>query len=43
MTPDRPDAPRVARALTLLAEELTALRASLPGDRRPLTYQLSAA
>src|SRR5664279_3886811 len=39
ITLDRPDSPRVARALTLLAEELTVLGASLPGDRRPLTYQ----
>src|SRR5665647_547582 len=43
ITLDRPDSPRVARALTLLAEELTVLGASLPGDRRPLTYQLTAA
>jgi len=33
----------LAFALTLLAEELTVLGASLPGDRRPLTYQLTAA
>ena len=43
VTLDRPDSPRVAHALTLLTEELTTLRASLPGDRRPLTYQLTAA
>lgn len=43
ITLDRPDSPRVARALELLAQELTALRASLPGDHRPLSYQLSAA
>ena len=35
---DRPDCPRVARALELLAQELNATPASLPGDRR-LTYQ----
>jgi transposase len=43
ITLDRPDSPRVARALTLLAEELTATPATLPGDRRPLTYQVSDA
>ena len=43
VTLDPPDSPRVARALTLLAEELNALGASLPGDRRTLTYQLTAA
>jgi hypothetical protein len=43
ITLDRPDSPRVARALQLLAEELNATPASLPGDRRPLTYQLTAA
>ena len=43
VTLDRPDSPRVARALTLLTEELTILSASVPGDRRPLTYQVNAA
>ncbi len=43
VTLDRPDSPRVARALTRLAEELNSLGASLPGDRRTLTYQLTAA
>ena len=43
VTLDRPERPRVARALQLLAEELNALGASLPGDRRTLTYQLTAA
>jgi hypothetical protein len=43
VTLDRPDSPRVARALELLAEELTATPACLPGDRRPLTYQVTAA
>jgi ABC-type sugar transport system permease subunit len=41
ITLDRPDSPRLARALTLLTEELNALAASLPGDHRPLTYQLT--
>jgi hypothetical protein len=42
-TLDRPDSPRVARALDLLADELNATPASLPGDHRPLTYQVSPA
>jgi hypothetical protein len=41
ITLDRPDSPRIARALALLAEELNAMTASLPGDNRPLTYQLA--
>lgn len=43
VTLDTPDSPRVARALTLLTEELNTLRASLPGDRRPLIYHVKAA
>ena len=43
VTLDRPDSPRVARALDLLAEELNATPAHLPGDRRPLTYQVRPA
>ena len=43
VTLDRPDSPRVARALTLLTEEVNATPASLPGDHRPLTYQVNAA
>ena len=43
ITLDRPDSPRVARALQLLTEELNATPANLPGDHRPLTYQLTAA
>ena len=43
VTLDRPDSPRVARALTLLTEELNATPASLPGDHRPLTCQVNAA
>ena len=43
VTLDRPDSPRVAHALELLADELNATPARLPGDRRPLTYQVSAA
>jgi transposase len=41
ITLDRPDSPRIARALALLTEELNAMTASLPGDNRPLTYQLT--
>jgi len=43
VTLDRPDSPRVGRALQLLTQELNATPANLPGDRRPLTYQISAA
>ena len=41
VTLDRPDSPRVARALQLLTEELNTTPARLPGDRRLLTYQLA--
>jgi len=41
ITFDRPDSPRVARALQLLTEELNATPATIPGDHRPLTYQLA--
>jgi hypothetical protein len=43
ITLDRPDSPRVARALQLLTEELNATPATMPGDPRPLTYQLAEA
>jgi hypothetical protein len=43
ITLDRPDSPRVARALGLLTQELNATPTSLPGDRRPLTYHVAAA
>lgn len=43
VTLDRPDTPRVARALEQLTRELNTVPAHLPGDRRPLTYQLAAA
>ena len=43
ITLDRPDSPRVARALTLLTDELNHTPARLPGDRRPLTYQVRPA
>jgi hypothetical protein len=41
ITFDRPDSPRVARALQLLTEELNATPATMPGDHRPLTNQLA--
>jgi hypothetical protein len=41
VTLDRPDSPRVAHALELLTDELSATPAHLPGDRRPLAYQLA--
>ena len=43
LTLDRPDIPRVARALHLLTDELNATPARLPGDRRPLTYHVKPA
>jgi len=41
ITLDRPERPRIARALQLLTEELNATQATMPGDHRPLTYQLA--
>ena len=38
---DRPDQPRIARALRLLTEELNATPATIPGDNRPITYKIS--
>ena len=43
ITLDRPDSPRVARALELLTEELNATPTVMPTDPRPLTYQLAEA
>jgi transposase len=43
ITLDRPDSPRVARALQLLTEELNATPATMPADHRPLNYQLATA
>ena len=43
MTLDRPDTPRIARALTLLTDELNNTPAHMPGDRRPLTYRVRPA
>jgi hypothetical protein len=36
-----PGTPRVARALALLIDEINATPPSLPGDQRPITYQLA--
>ncbi|WP_172812174.1 hypothetical protein, partial [Dietzia sp. 111N12-1] len=41
ITLDRPDAPRIASALAALLDEINTAPAHLPGDRRPLTYQLA--
>ena len=43
VTLDRPDTPRVARALQLLTEELNTTPPTIPGDRRPLIYRLTEA
>ncbi|MGI8808421.1 MAG: helix-turn-helix domain-containing protein [Acidimicrobiales bacterium] len=42
VTIDRPDQPRIARALRLLADELNATPAHIPGDNRPIAYRISA-
>ena len=42
VTFEEPDAPRVTRALRLLLDEINAAPPSLPGDTRPITYQLAA-
>jgi hypothetical protein len=41
ITLDRPERPRIARALQLLTEDLNATQATMSGDHRPLTYQLA--
>jgi Transposase protein len=38
----QPDEPRVARTLALLLDEINATPPTLPGDHRPITYQLTA-
>ena len=43
VTLDRPDSPRIARALHLLTDELNHTPARLPGDRRPITYRVKPA
>src|SRR5487761_1380431 len=41
VTLDQPGAPRVTRALRLLLDEINHTPPSLPGDTRPITYQLA--
>jgi hypothetical protein len=38
----QPDQPRIARALALLLDEISNTPPSMPGDTRPITYQLAA-
>ncbi len=38
----QPGAPRIARALALLTEEINADPPAMPGDTRPITYRLTA-
>ena len=40
VTLDRPDSPRVARALDMLVEELNGMSSCLLGDRRTLRYRV---
>jgi hypothetical protein len=42
VTLQRPAEPRVACALALLIEQINAAPPVMPGDRRPITYQLTA-
>ena len=41
VTLDRPRPIRVARALTLLTSEINATPPVMPGDTRPITYQIT--
>src|SRR6266705_3390468 len=41
VTLDPPAAPRIARALALLLDEISATPPRMPGDTRPITYQLA--
>ena len=41
VTLDRPDTPRIARALELVIQELNATPTHIPGDPRPVTYQVT--
>ena len=42
VTLDPPAAPRITRALCLLLDEINATPPRMPGDTRPITYQLAA-
>ncbi len=41
VTLQQPGTPRITRALALLIDEINATPPSLPGDQRPITYQLA--
>ena len=41
VTINRPDQPRVARSLEQLTQELNTTPAHIPGENRPITYQLA--
>jgi hypothetical protein len=41
VTLQRPAAPRIARALELLTDEINATPPAMPGDTRPITYQIT--
>jgi hypothetical protein len=41
VTLDQPDAPNVTRALRLLLDEINHNPPNMPGDRRPITYQMT--
>ncbi len=42
VTLQRPAEPRVARALALLTDQINAVPPQIPGDIRPITYQITA-
>jgi transposase len=42
VTLQRPGAPRITRALALLLDEINATPPAIPGDTRPITYQLAS-
>ena len=42
VTLQQPAEPRIARALALLADQINATPPQMPGDTRPITYQLTA-
>ncbi len=41
ITLDQPDSPRIAQALRMLTDELNTTPAHIPGDPRPLSYQVA--
>ena len=41
VTLQRPATPRIARALELLTDEINATAPAMPGDTRPITYQIT--